>query len=126
MADQHRSSTGTPAVRLLPGQARRIMANDLHTHATVIYNCMSQTLRFISSHMDNHPGCECTDLIDAALYAQSARDRLMQGLVQTFDDHIAAQNQQDVDDSSSDNSDSDSDDQVDIQGSTDGVVDNVD
>jgi len=96
MSDQQRSSSGTPAVpRQLTGRARRIMAHgftddtglfvsDLHAHATVIYHSLSQTLNFISSHMDKHADCPCTDLIDAALYVQTARDRLMQGLVKTF------------------------------------------
>ena len=131
MSDQQRSSSGTPAVpRQLTGRARRIMAHgftddtglfvsDLHAHATVIYHSLSQTLNFISSHMDKHADCPCTDLIDAALYVQTARDRLMQGLVKTFDDQIAAQDRRDADEFSSDDSGIDSDDQVD-------VVDNVD
>jgi len=103
-----------------------LFISDLHGHATVIYSCMSQALNHIASHRDDHADCHCTDLLDAALYIQAARDRLMQDLVQGFDDQIAAQDQQDDDEYSSDNSAVDSDDQVNVQGSPDRVEDNVD
>ena len=82
----------------MAGRARRAMlqgltnenemiSSDLHAHVLLINTCMSQALNCLSNFMTHHDDCPYTsDLIDAILYVQTARDDLMQGLVKILDD----------------------------------------
>jgi len=74
--------------------------------------------------MTHHDDCPYTsDLIEAILYVQTARDDLMQGLVKTLDDQNASQIPRDEEKNST--NEDDVVDHMDEQGSPEGVVDCV-
>ena len=67
-----------------------IIPSDLRAHVLLIHNCLSQALNCLSNFMTQHDDCPYTsDLIEAILYVQTARDDLMPGLVKSFDDENA-------------------------------------
>ena len=83
-----------------------MISSDLHAHVLLINTCMSQALNCLSNFMTHHDDCPyTTDLIDAILYVQTARDDLMPGLVKSFDDENAFPIPEDAEKDSSDEGD---------------------